>query len=448
MLAAVCCAALAFSYLGRGDLTLENIKPGELVRYPVVILKGRTAEAGVRAGLDGGPLVTFPGFNHQYVAIVELKPGINFVTVKAGDDSIRQRIDYRPMRTPYQAKAVWVTANDEPETTNLPGNPVRPDFRQRMDVALKLMQSFTAEAMHDAGYDRKTFPLELDRSGKVVVHIVRSPKTGKELRSMEAGASWSALYDQLGRELPGSTNHWFALLGFTGYENGHATGYYALGGGQLAAFGAGSVGYWPRSITEVAKVFANRKEIDVANDFDDSAYRKTVWANASTCIGAWLHEAGHTFGLPHSPDGRSIMSRGFDFFNRAFMSYEPPSARLAGEHAVSEDMRPKWDPFFAAVLNWNPFFQADGNKGREFPANDPPKISLDAANDAILVSARYPLRVVGAERDDTPAEFHTLKGGDTSLRLKLSDIKAKMNGKPFRVSAVDSMGQKTTIESQ
>ena len=145
----------------------------------------------------------------------------------------------------------------------------------------------------------------------------------------------------------------------------------ALGGGAQALFGGASMAWWPASFKDVPVKFADTFVIDPSLMFEDSGRRYTVWANVSTAYGAMLHELGHTFGLSHSADRFSVMSRGFDFLNRWFMAIEPPTKSESKGKTPSSEERMRWDPFSAALLNLNPWFQADG---KQVPVGDGPVI--------------------------------------------------------------------------
>jgi hypothetical protein len=310
---------------------------------------------------------------------------------------------------------------------------------------MKLLQSITAETMRAAGYGRKTFPLELDRNGKVVVHFVASPKKGSELRAMEDIPAWGHIYDLLRPKFNEPTERWVTMIGWTGWdrEKRRGTGHFALGGGALAAFGSGTMPLWPSTLADVPKVFMDTRVIDPAETFEDSAGRRTVWANVSTAYGAMLHELGHTLGLPHSADRLSVMSRGFDLFSRTFTPVEAPRAGQTDPVTFPPDQVTRWGDFFAARLNVSPFFQADTPP----PPGEAPTVKREG--DQILLRASLGIRVWGAENDDTPAVFAENKetAPPTNVTLSLKDLRERLKTtRPFRLTVVDVLGQWTTLE--
>jgi len=430
------------------EITVDNFQPGDVVRYPVVVLRGKAPGNSILAGRDLKNGINFPVMGGGYAATVELKPGVNMVAMKAGLDTMKIRIDYRPMKSPYTVRAVWLRASDEGDTYYAAAKGEQTKVREKFDVAMKLLQSFTAEAMNAAGYGRKTFPLELDKNGKVVVHFIASPKTGAELRAMENNASWFHIYDLMKSRFPEATNKWCVLFGWTGFDAQQKKwlGHYALGGGALGAFGSGSMTWWAPSLKELPKALSNPTVINPETQFEDSAYRRTAWANYSTALGAMIHEMGHTFGLPHSADPFSVMSRGFDHFNRTFFPMAPPHARQPDWATFKDDERSRWDPGFAARLNWSPFFQPDGNGGKTFVTTDAPSISLEG--DEVIIRAPHGLRVWSAEHDARPQVFSEFKNNlPTVVRLVRADLRSKLDVKDsFRVVAVDNQGNQTSFD--
>lgn len=442
------CVGATLAVTASAAIDVRNFSPGDTLRNPVAILKGSASGESIVAGLDWKHMARFPVSGGQFVALVELKPGANMVLLQSGGDTTKIRLDYKPMTTPYKVAVVYISASHQPGQDA--GDPQSPkDVAARIDTGLKLLQAFTAETMNDAGYGRKTFPLEFDKDGKVVVHYLQHPKTGDELRKMDGRALWS-LFDQwLSVQFDYDTTKVCALMEFSRYDPAtrKVYGHTALGGGALGLFGAASLYTWPVSLADVPKVFANADAIDPGKHFDDSGNRGTIWASASTTLGATLHEMGHTFGLPHSTDPFEIMSRGFDRLNRAFMPYEPPTATEPSVH-FTQDQIAHFGPFFAARLNWSPWFQPDGDAGKTFPTDLAPKITYDAASGQYTIMAPYGIRVAGGEADGHVPSYQIFpKDAPTTLTLSRSDLRQKVGTDAVHVYVLDSNGNEARLET-
>lgn len=431
-----------------GELSIDNVAPGELVRYPVITLRGACSRDEFTYGLENAKPVKGETHNGRYVALVELKTGLNMVKVAAGPESVRIRIDYRPMKSKYRVCAVWYTSADEGIDYPYEKPGVKQRLEEKLDTALKMLQSFTAEAMAEAGYGRKTFALETDRAGKVLVHIVPSTRPAAELRAANNDRTWSEAYADIKRTIPEETNKYATVMAFSRWDPvaRKAQGAFALGGGALGMIYGGTVSLWPNSITEVQSAFADATFVDPAKSYEDSAGRKTVWANVSTAYGAWLHEIGHTFGLPHAADRFAIMSRGFDHFNRRFMLFEPPVHDRDKGIDFTEMEVSHWDPFEAAQLNWSPWFQPDATP---FDRSNAPTIKIEG--DVITIHAEHGIRVAGAELDDRPPFFQEFlkPAPPTSLTFSLKELREKIHSeKGVRITVIDSEGNRTALDAK
>ncbi|KAI9091272.1 putative peptidase family-domain-containing protein [Phlyctochytrium arcticum] len=107
----------------------------------------------------------------------------------------------------------------------------------------------------------------------------------------------------------------------------------ALGGGaghrRLGIFGSHLMHGWPGSIEDMDRCLLDTTPIDPARLANDNG--ETGIAYKAFCIGsgAFLHEVGHALTCTHS--GSGIMARGFNDFNRPFMSLERrPGSELRG----------------------------------------------------------------------------------------------------------------------
>ncbi len=339
---------------------MENLTAGALVRTPAVVLRGRSGEGAVT--LRGvGAEASWPVVDGRWAGLVELRPGINFVAVRGEGSGLRMRIDYRPMRTPVRVQAAYLLASDEAAGYLGAEGAGESAVRARVGTMVKTIQAFCAEAMEEAGYGRKAFAYVPDAEGEVAVDFVRLPQTGAELRKLDGNALYALVEPLMKARYPEGTTKALALMGFTRYDarTGAKLAHTALGGGSLALFGSGPMRFWPLSIPDAARAFTDGRRVDPAVEFDDSGLREVAWANAATTFGACLHELGHAFGLPHSPDAREIMSRGFDRFNRSFVLREPRDGKPDAPYAP--ETRAYWSPAWAARLDLSPWFQPDGS---------------------------------------------------------------------------------------
>jgi hypothetical protein len=355
-------------------ITVENFRDGDTIRYPVALLRGAAPK---HLQVFGGRARNVSEHNGQFRVLVELKPGRNDIRLSSGGQAKTLRLNYQPSTSDYLVRVVYLLSEEARGGYDRPSGWVKEDPLQKLDTAAKLMQTFTAESMRDQLGERKTFNLEFDSEGRVVVHTLRYPAPEVELWRKDMGKFWGELYGWLDKQFPFDKNKCLVVMGFTHWDQQQKRTYAhtALGGGGLGLFGNGAMWSWPTRLGEVDRAFGDSMPVP-PEVHDDSAHRGVRWALASTTIGAMLHEMGHTFGLPHTSDPRSIMTRGFDRFNRMFTLVEPPENRRPTPLEFKQDEVAHWGPLDSAELFYHRWFHPDR---REWLDSNKPSVNVSGS---------------------------------------------------------------------
>jgi len=400
LLLAIAAAWQAAGAAGGQAIQVTNYQDGETIRYPVPLLRGTLAGAAATAvtvvnASSKRDTREIAGLAHKgrFKALTELVPGENKLLLRSGRAEVPLTLRYKPQTNPYVVRIIYLTdtAGDTQYQTPLANDPQ--DFRGKLDTAMKLMQTFTAESLHDQGLPRAAFNLELGPDGKVDVHLLRGDRSMADYHTLDGNQLWGHAAGLVARQLPSKTATNLVVPAFTRFDpkTKKVYSHTALGGGTLALFGGGDLFAWPNSLKDAQKAFTDATRVDPAKLFSDSVGRHTFWANASTTIGAALHELGHTFGLPHSRDPHDIMTRGIDRLNRFFTFVEPPHAGRKDPYEFKDDETACWAPVSAQALVPSRFFAMDAR-----PFSDEPRtgIRLDAASASLIVESDNGIRYI------------------------------------------------------
>ncbi|MER3495705.1 MAG: hypothetical protein C4320_02100, partial [Armatimonadota bacterium] len=349
--------------------TVTNLRDGTMVRTSVVILRGKADTATV--AINGA---VYPAVGGQFAGLAQLHPGANTVLLASGTAIKELKLRYVPARSRQRVQLVYILGQDEKPTyigQTAVGNEA--DVRDRIVTMAQVLQAFTAQSFADDGYAAKTFTLATDSQGRPKVDFIRMPESGDDLRRLDGGQLYGLFSPRLDARYNPETTKILAMMGSTRYDVATRTAqaHTALGGGSLALFGSGALRFLPTSIADVPRAFLDGRYVDSKVEFDDSGNRQRAWANAATAYGACMHELGHAFGLPHSPERQSIMSRGFDLINRNWILREPRTGEA--EPVVDPATRANWSTTWAARLNLSPWFQPDGART---PVGEPPSIDV------------------------------------------------------------------------
>jgi len=451
-LSAACCLWVGAA-LAQAGPRVRNLRSGDTLRYPLALLIGE-ADA-----TDGEPLtvvrradgheprnLTTQVLGKRFKALVELVPGANHLTLSAAGQSTELDLRYEPQTNPYYVRLIYYTdeSRNTDYQTEIEGDPQ--DYAAKLDTAAKLMQTFTAETLNDQGYGRKTFSLELDEQQRVKMHVVRGEHPVEHYRATGADALYPEIHEHLNRTMPDPFAKNVVLMAFTRWDPEQKRGlaHAALGGGDMALFGTPDLFTWPSLIEQVQAAFTDERRVDPTRSFDDSAGRSAYWSQVATQLGATLHETGHCFSLPHSPDPFCIMSRGFDHLNRMFTLVEPPHAHRAEAYAFPDKEIAHFS--VAARLAYNRWFQLDRREYQDAPAAE---VQTDFAAGTIVLTSQHGMRVVGINGGDVSREDDVFKD-DPPKRLgyRIADLSRRGGGKGVSLVVIDAEGNETHIGAE
>jgi hypothetical protein len=351
-----------------GRIQVTNHSSGDTLRYPVALLRGTVAASFT--GLIKVTNTSSPRLNRvytnrvylgQFKALVELLPGSNKIDLETGDGSAATlTLNYQPMTTQYVVRFIYVTDNTGSTVYQTQKADDPQDYEAKLDTAAKLMQTFTAESLNDKGFGRKTFRLEMDSEGRVIIHTVRAPKAAAYYQSRSENQLYEELYNWIDARFPMATGKDLVNMAFTRYDpvKKRWLADAGLGGGGMALRGNVILFTCPSSLQDVPRAYSDATRLDPRVGQDGSG-RNTLWSLASSAVGVQLHELGHTFELDHASDPLSIMSSGWTVFSRAFIVLEAPSALNAQPRRVSSGQVAYWDRSRAAHLASHRWFQPD-----------------------------------------------------------------------------------------
>ena len=453
-------------------IAVTNYMAGETVRYPLVRLCGTLTDETCRSvtvvnesSRTDSRRMEGLALKGRFKALAELRPGKNRLILSAGDRKTRFVLNYKPQTNPYQVRAIHFTDKSGDPTYDTPFKDDPQDYRAKWDAALKTIQMFTAEEMNRQGYGRRTFNLELDKDGKVVVHIVKGKGTFAEMQKVLGGGAFDAAEAAVAEQLPPGPYKNLVCVAFSRHikGTGSATAYAALGGGGVALMGGACFYSWPTGVTNIQKTFMSDVQIAETEFHADDVGRYALWATAATTIGCGLHELGHTFDLPHTRYHRNcIMVRGADCLNRYFTFFDPPCRQSKEYTEFKEGVEPAWSseyvqgktsaqtrfigaqPYWsdvsAAALAPNRWFVLDD---RRYRTNNTLAIALDPAKEDLVIRSDDGLAFASVELPGLADEFDRRAGLialPRELRRPLADIVGSYGTTQLTVRVVDGIG--------
>ena len=400
----LCVAALGsglVNSLQGGEIRVVNHEAGSTIRYPVALLRGELADRAAKeivveneSSQRASRKIVGVARDGHFRALAELVPGENRLRLSCDTDAAEFVLQYQPQTNPYFVRVIYMTDSTgatvyQSQFDNDPQN-----YADKLDTSIKLLQTFTAERLHDIGLGRHTFNLEFDDNGRIKIHTLKGDKPAAFYYGLKDGDWYGHVYGWVKGKFQDPNSKNIVIAAYTRFDpvQKKVFAHTALGGGDLGLFGGGSLFTWPNSLQDTFRVFGDETEIDATKVHEDSAGRQTVWATASTTIGATLHEMGHAFGLPHCTDGLCIMTRGFDRLNRVFTLVEPRSKHNRQPIPFDEKDVAYFAPVSATSLRASRWFQLD--ERRYEPDPKPPTLRLDSATGGLHILAPRGLRYV------------------------------------------------------
>lgn len=191
----------------------------------------------------------------------------------------------------------------------------------RINLNIRLLQTFISEQIYKEFKIRKTFSLSCDitEDQRVICEILRSNLKLSEALLMSSDQIFLHLLNEIKRL---DDEKCIAILSFTTYTPGpdvdifkNTKGYCALAADWLTVYGTACLFTWAENLQDIEKCFYDANKVDSCF-MNDSGFRNTYSDCYSTTLGSLLHEFSHILDLGHDYDG--IMHRGFDHLKRFF----------------------------------------------------------------------------------------------------------------------------------
>lgn len=367
-----------------------NVKPNEIFSNAVVLIRGIISNFNHRYGItkgivsNGGHIMTrtlsITNDGH-FKTILKLIPGKNsFVFQYCCISSEISLYCNRCQNSKFRLKIYYVICqNHDGRFQSVQGisNTVQ-SACEKINQIIALVQCFYAETLIQNGFDRKTFDF-------IECEPFYSRLAVEEARCWSPYQLWQYHAKEFLCKETDDTNSYkyFGILASTLFINGILKANAALGIGDVALYGSGTMYSWPSHFDDIQECFLNETSIDTNILFDDSNGRKTFGGCFTTALGAIAHEMGHIFDLGHTMEG--IMGNDIDFVNRMFIIeqfpiYLPPRIKFNCNLNQNENKSKNIDRRLTYVKKTNPILLKYHNRRAI-------EINLLSKNCAILLNS-------------------------------------------------------------
>lgn len=309
-----------------------NVKPNESFNYSIVLIKGIISNFNYR---HGSTKLRISNETHQisienaeiandgkFKVAIKLAPGVNLLKFHYCCIAKEIPLQFVTKReyAKYMVKIVYIVCQNHdgrfqvfPKGTD---NSIELAC-EKINLAIGMVQCLYAEILSKHSFPRKSFEF-------IECEPFKSSLTIDEARQWDQNRLWNYHAKEiLAHET--DTQHtykYFGILASTICENGVVKANAALGIGDVALFGSGTLYSWPSTFDTVQRCFQDEMPVDTKHLMDDSNGRSTFGGCYATALGSICHEIGHIFNLGHTSDG--IMGNDIDYVNRLFANEKCP----------------------------------------------------------------------------------------------------------------------------
>lgn len=319
-------------------INLSNVLPNEHFNYSIVLIRGEISNYNHRIGVTT-LCITNPQNSQnsciepaeirtdgKFSVAIELVPGVNLLKFQYCCATIEIPLIFRAHESPkYLLKPLYIICENHDGRFQAPNdsdNTIEIAC-EKIDLSIRMVQCLYADMLAKHGFDRKTFEF-------VNCKPFYSGLTIQEARKRNQNELWKyhakeilAHESKNGQQQQQHQQYkYFGILASTFCENGKIIGNAALGIGDVALFGSGTLYTWPLNFSTVQMCFRNETVVNTNQLMDDSNGRRTFGGCFATALGSMCHEIGHIFDLGHSTDG--IMGCDIDYVQRMFIVEKYP----------------------------------------------------------------------------------------------------------------------------
>lgn len=312
-------------------INLSNVQPNERFNYSIVLIRGEIVNYNHRSKTT--LQITNPSnekscIEHaeirsdgKFCVAIDLHTGMNSLTFQYCCASHEIPLIFAPHENPtYLLKVLYIICQNHSGCFQAPDavdNSVETACG-KIDLAIRMVQCMFAEMLAKHGLHRKSFAF-------VKCEPFFSGLTVEQARQWNQNELWKYHAMEMlahGFETQQQQYKFFGILASTVCEKGIAKGNVALGIGDVALFGSGTLYAWPERFPSIQMCFRDETAVDTNQLMDDSNGRRTFGGCYATALGSMCHEIGHIFDLGHTENG--IMGCDIDYVQRMFIIEKCP----------------------------------------------------------------------------------------------------------------------------